>query len=93
VRLGGRAWAGLRAIARVEVSTDDGAGWSAAEIEPPHTPGCWQAWWFDWQARPGRTILAVRATDEAGETQPLEPVWNYQGMGNNAAQRVEAIVA
>jgi len=93
VRLEGRAWAGPRAVARVEVSTDDAASWSPAALDPPSSPGCWQAWRFDWQARPGRTVLAVRATDAAGATQPLEPVWNYQGMGNNAVQRVEVIVA
>ncbi|WP_422396011.1 hypothetical protein [Raineyella fluvialis] len=36
-------------------------------------------------------MLSCRATDEAGNTQPDE-VWNVQGIGNNAIQRV-AIIA
>jgi Mo-co oxidoreductase dimerisation domain len=33
-------------------------------------------------------VLCCRATDEAGESQPLEPVWNLGGYENNAVQRV-----
>jgi hypothetical protein len=32
--------------------------------------------------------LACRATDAGGGVQPLEAPWNYQGMGNNAVQRL-----
>jgi hypothetical protein len=93
VVLEGRAWAGAREVVRVEVSTDAGASWAEARLEPAAAAGCWQGWRFDWQARPGRTTLLVRATDDAGERQPLEPVWNRYGMGNNAVQRVDVIVA
>jgi len=93
VVLEGRAWAGPRAVARVEVSGDGGASWQAAELEPQTTPGVWQAWRLPWRAEPGRRILMVRATDAEGERQPLDPEWTYQGMGNNAVQRVEVIVA
>jgi sulfane dehydrogenase subunit SoxC len=89
----GRAWAGPRKVARVEVSTGAATSWAEARLEPAAAACCWQAWRFDWQARPGRTTLMVRATDGAGERQPLEPVWNRYGMGNNAVQRVEVIVA
>jgi sulfane dehydrogenase subunit SoxC len=89
----GRAWAGPREVVRVEVSTDAGQSWAETRLEPAAAACCWQAWRFDWQARPGRTTLIVRATDGAGERQPLEPVWNRYGMGNNVVQRVEVIVA
>jgi DMSO/TMAO reductase YedYZ molybdopterin-dependent catalytic subunit len=89
----GRAWAGPREVVGVEISTDAGASWAEARLEPAAAACCWQAWRFDWQARPGRTTLMVRATDGAGERQPLEPVWNRYGMGNNAVQRVDVIVA
>jgi sulfane dehydrogenase subunit SoxC len=41
---------------------------------------------------PGEHELACRATDAAGNVQPLEPPWNYQGMGNNVVQRVVVVV-
>ena len=91
-RLVGRAWAGPRVIITVEVSTDGGANWTPAQVEPAGAACCWQGWSFDWDAAPGETTLAVRATDDAGNTQPDEPIWNIHGMGNNAVQKVDVIV-
>ena len=91
-RLQGRAWAGPRSVSKVEVSTDGGASWALAELEPASVDCCWQGWAFDWQAMPGESTLMVRATDEAGDVQPDQPIWNIHGMGNNAVQKVEVIV-
>jgi DMSO/TMAO reductase YedYZ molybdopterin-dependent catalytic subunit len=91
VRLEGRAWAGRRAISRVEVSADGGQSWLEAALQEPASPYAWWSWTCDWQARPGRYELWVRATDAAGAVQPIEQ-WNYYGMGNNMVQRVEVIV-
>jgi hypothetical protein len=52
----------------------------------------WQAWRCDWDATPGDYELACRATDVRGATQPLEPDWNTNGMGNNAVHRVQVTV-
>jgi len=43
---------------------------------------------------PGEHELCVRATDAAGETQPLsaEGAWNYGGYGVNVVQRVRVTV-
>ena len=89
----GRAWAGPLSIIRVEVSTDDGKTWREAELEPRQAACCWQGWRFSWEAESGETTLQVRATDEAGNTQPEEPIWNVHGMGNNAVQKVPVIIA
>ena len=35
----------------------------------------------------GEHELACRATDTAGNVQPLDPVWDLSGFGNNAVQR------
>jgi DMSO/TMAO reductase YedYZ molybdopterin-dependent catalytic subunit len=91
-RLVGRAWAGPLAVTKVEVSTDSGQSWALAELEPASAACCWQGWHIDWQAGTGETMLQVRATDEAGNTQPDEPIWNIHGMGNNAIQKVPVIV-
>jgi sulfane dehydrogenase subunit SoxC len=37
-------------------------------------------------------VLCCRATDEAGDAQPLEPEWNLGGYENNAVQRVPVLV-
>ena len=94
VRLSGRAWSGRAPIARVEVSTDGGSTWIDAELAPadPAHPYSWRAWKADWTATPGRYELLTRATDEAGDTQPLEQEWNRQGMANNLVQRVPVTV-
>ncbi len=91
-RLEGRAWAGPRSVVKVEVSTHGGQSWAPAQVEPAGAACCWQAWTFDWDAEPGETTLAVRATDDAGNVQPDEPIWNVHGMGNNAVQKVDVIV-
>jgi predicted pyridoxine 5'-phosphate oxidase superfamily flavin-nucleotide-binding protein len=43
---------------------------------------------------PGEYVLASRATDAAGNRQPLDPnaVWNRQGMGGNGVQRLNVTV-
>ncbi len=88
----GRAWSGHGAIEAVDVSTDDGATWSPARVEPPELGRfAWQRWTFDWQATVGEHVLACRARDDAGNTQPLEPTWNVGGYANNAVQRVRVV--
>ncbi|THA77261.1 sulfite oxidase [Streptomyces sp. A0592] len=92
VPLRGRAWSGHGAVARVEVSADDGLTWTRAELEAPGPhPWAWQAWSCAWTAVPGRHTLTVRATDAGGRTQPLEPPWNRGGFGNNLVQRVPVL--
>ena len=36
----------------------------------------------------GSNVLAVRATDAAGDRQPDSPVWNEGGYGNNVVHRI-----
>ncbi len=91
VTLSGRAWAGLEQIARVEVSTDAGQTWSEATLEPPVGEFAWRGWSCQWDAKPGTYELSVRASTAAGAGQPDE-MWNLQGMGNNARQRVAVVV-
>lgn len=90
VTLRGRAWSGQGAITRVEVAVD--GQWDGATLEPPVGEFAWLGWSADWTATPGEYELACRATDTTGELQPYHSVWNYQGMGNNAVQRVRVTV-
>jgi DMSO/TMAO reductase YedYZ molybdopterin-dependent catalytic subunit len=92
-RLEGRAWSGWGEISRVEVS-DDGQSWRDAELGDAPGPHAWRAWSFDWTPpEPGDYELSCRATDSAGNVQPLQQPWNVGGYANNAAQRVAVSVA
>jgi sulfane dehydrogenase subunit SoxC len=93
VTLVGRAWSGYGSIERVEVSTDDGSTFTAAVLDPSLGTHAWRGWRFDWDAPPGEHVLSSRATDSAGNTQPLEPPWNLKGYANNAVERIHVIAA
>jgi len=90
VRLTGLAWSGHGSVKRVEVAVD--ANWADAALRRPIGAFAWCQWTFDWEARPGEHELRCRATDSTGAIQPLAAPWNYQGMGNNTAQRVTVTV-
>jgi DMSO/TMAO reductase YedYZ molybdopterin-dependent catalytic subunit len=87
--LEGMAWSGYGRVVRVEVSTDDRRTWSNARLEAPVSKFAWTPWKFLWDVTtPGEYILSSRATDAAGNTQPLEPFWNLQGMAQNGVERI-----
>lgn len=90
VTLRGRAWSGHGPVERVEVGID--GDWMPAQLERPAGPFAWSAWTFPWNAGRGDHELVCRATDASGAVQPLEQVWNYQGMGNNTVQRLRVSV-
>jgi DMSO/TMAO reductase YedYZ molybdopterin-dependent catalytic subunit len=90
--LEGRAWCGAAEV--VEVSTDGGATWAEAELEPASLGRfAWRAWRFSWEATPGEHELCCRARDADGNVQPLEAPWNVGGYANNAVQRVRVTVS
>jgi sulfane dehydrogenase subunit SoxC len=91
--LTGRAWSGYGPIERVELSTDGGVTFTAADLERPLGPNAWRGWTYAWEAEPGDHVLSSRATDAAGNTQPLEPPWNLKGYANNAVERIPVVVA
>jgi sulfane dehydrogenase subunit SoxC len=95
IKVEGRAWSGFGAVERVEFSADGGNSWQDTTLGEPLGPHSWQSWSYEWEAKvPGEYELCVRATDAAGNTQPLdsEEVWNVGGYGVNVVQRVPAIV-
>lgn len=92
VLLEGRAWSGSGDIDRVEISVDDGEQWVAAELEKPMGRYAWQGWRLRWQAVPGTHVLVCRATDTAGNSQPLDHRWNLGGYAVNTVHRVPVVV-
>jgi DMSO/TMAO reductase YedYZ molybdopterin-dependent catalytic subunit len=86
----GRAWSGSAAVERVEFGVD--GHWSAAHVAEERHAHAWRLWRFAWRASPGEHELACRATDAAGNTQPLEAPWDLTGFGNNGVQRIQVTV-
>ena len=87
----GRAWSGPATVCRVEFSADGGRTWDDGRLEEPNGRHGWRAWSCDWDAgEAGDYELCVRATDTAGNAQPLDSAetWNLGGYGVNAVQRV-----
>ena len=92
-RSSGRAWSGGAELTGVDVSTDGGDTWAAAELgDASLGRWAWRSWRFSWNAQPGEVELCCRARDVAGNEQPLEPPWNVGGYVNNAVQRVSVTV-
>ena len=90
LELRGHAWAGERAVGRMDVSIDYGQTWRRCALDPAANRLAWQ----DWRAArrfPQRGYFEIwaRATDDAGRAQPmLVPGWKPKGYLNNAAHRI-----
>lgn len=93
VRIAGFAWSGAIPLASVEVSGDGGESWREVPLQPGEGPFAWCR--FEAQVlaeRAGSLTIMARAWDVAGNSQPLEPVWNPRGYCNNQVQRVDGTV-
>ena len=77
--LRGRSWSAQGKISQVEVSLDNGRNWQQARLREPNLPQAWVRWDIDWNAHPGIYQLQARATDEAGNKQPLTVPSNQKG--------------
>ena len=87
----GRAWSGNGVpVTRVEFGVD--GTWQDAELAPIDGKYAWRGWQATWNASEGEHEIACRATDENGETQPLEERWDRSGFGNNMVHRIRVTV-
>jgi len=93
VSVRGAAWAGDRAIQKVEVSTDAGRSWHNASLSRDLSKYAWRLWSYDWRpTQQGDYVLQSRATDEYGHVQPLEPRWNQAGYLWNGIDQIHVTV-
>lgn len=91
-QLVGVAFSGEARIKKVDVSIDGGTTWKPAALEGKDSAYGFRLFRFKWNAAPGVYKLASRATDSAGATQPIEPVWNPAGYLYNAVELVDVEV-
>jgi len=91
-RISGTAWSNTSPVTRVDVSVDAGKTWKPAKLGKDKGQYAWRLWQLDWQPSIGRHTLLARATNAAGQVQPLEQQWNPSGYLWNAVQRVDVEV-
>ena len=91
--LRGIAFSGYGRVSKVEVSSDDGRSWAAARLGEDLGAYSFRTWEFAWTpGRRGMHTLAVRATDENGNVQPEDGVWNPGGYLWNRIERQKITV-
>ena len=86
----GHAWAGDRSVQDVHLSINFGASWLETSLAAPINPYAWQNWntVINFPQK-GYYEIWARATDSAGEMQPMVvPGWNPKGYLNNAMHRI-----
>ena len=92
VRISGTAWSNSSPVTSVDVSVDGGSTWRSAKLGKDKGQYAWRLWQLDWLAVQGQHTLMARATNAAGQKQPLEQEWNPSGYLWNAVQRVDVEV-
>ena len=68
--LTGLAWSGRGRIDGVEVTTDGGRTWLAAELQEPRLPMAMTRFRLPWRFDGREALIASRAVDESGYVQP-----------------------
>ena len=95
-QIAGAAWSGEQDIAQVEFSADAGRTWTPVDHLHPRVGYSWYRWEHHWQPpAPGAYTIMSRATNNLGETQPMEfpNKWDGRGYGNNMIFPVEVEVS
>jgi DMSO/TMAO reductase YedYZ molybdopterin-dependent catalytic subunit len=94
ISLRGIALGGDSAVAKVELSTDNGRSWREARLGPDE--GRYSFRRFEAELPPlsgGEATILSRCTNAAGETQPLAPNWNHSGYLRSVVEPVRLVAA
>jgi sulfite dehydrogenase len=92
IEMQGVAFDSGNGIRRVEVSTDGGATWSDARLDPELGKYSWRRWRASWTpGNRGQYRLMARATNAVGETQSTAQ-WNRSGFMWNVIEHVDVRV-
>lgn len=91
--LKGIAFDGGKGIKEVAVSTDGGKAWMQAKLGKDLGKYSFREWKLPVKLAAGSHELQVRATNNAGDTQPNEPKWNPAGYMRNVVETVRVTAA
>ncbi|WP_439546494.1 molybdopterin-dependent oxidoreductase [Sandarakinorhabdus sp.] len=75
----GLALGGDHGVKAVELSADNGATWLPVQLGPDHGRWAFRRFTGALALPPGKHIIIARATNAAGDTQPLRQNWNPSG--------------
>jgi sulfite oxidase len=92
----GVAMGGVSPVTGVQVSVDGGETWQEAQLTGPDLgPYAWRPFALVTELAPGTHVIASRATNEAGDTQPADFTPNHRGYGHNGwrAHAIELTVS
>lgn len=86
----GHAWSGETDVESVQISMDYGLTWADTVLFPAPNKYAWATFEANVDfPQAGYYEVWARATDSAGNTQPMVvPGWNPRGYGNNSAHRI-----
>ena len=91
--LKGIAFDGGKGIKEVAVSTDGGKTWTPAKLGKDLGKYSFREWKTAVKLPVGTHELKVRATNNAGQTQPMDPLWNPAGYLRNVVETVRVTAA
>ena len=91
--LKGIAFDGGKGIKDVAVSVDGGKTWTPAKLGKDLGKYSFREWKLPVKLAAGSYALQVRATNNAGDTQPAEPRWNPAGYMRNVVETVRVTAA
>jgi sulfite dehydrogenase len=94
VRLRGIAFDGGHSLREVLISTDGGQSWRETELGQDLGKYSFREWRTSFIPKTaGAHILKVKATNRAGQSQPLEALWNPAGYMRNVVETVNLTAA
>jgi sulfite dehydrogenase (cytochrome) subunit A len=93
VSLRGIAFDGGYGVSDVVVSADDGKTWTEAALGENLGKYSFREWKANVALAPGKHRLMVRAANRAGQSQPLEPLWNPSGYMRNVVEATDVTAA
>jgi DMSO/TMAO reductase YedYZ molybdopterin-dependent catalytic subunit len=91
--LRGIAFDGGYGISDVVVSADDGKTWMEAALGEDLGKYSFREWKAHVSLDPGKHRLMVRAANRAGQSQPLQPLWNPSGYMRNVVEVTNVVAA
>ena len=90
----GYAVANEKGIAKVEISTDGGKTWDAAQIFSNPSPYVWSFWKYVWKSpAKGKHALQARATDGAGRLQTSQRSFDEFPDGSTGYHTIDVTVS
>ena len=91
--LKGIAFDGGKGIKEVAVSIDGGKTWTTGKLGKDLGKYSFREWTLPVKLQAGGHELKVRATNNGGDTQPMEPLWNPAGYLRNVVETVRVTAA